>query len=296
MLKVWVGSGNPLSSNPKSNSCSKIPPEIINTCYPIVGVTVYGGGVMVIRRESKLQGFYSSRSGREDRKIMKFSAKSMSMLVATVNASKVNLRSILTLTYPSLFPNDGENVKKDLHRFLTWFKRRGETEFLWFLEFQKRGAPHFHILSDIYNITPKMRVEVAENWVGGIARSAWLEWAVATKALMGNCECEYKILSDEISKAFKFTLRQETWEILRDETAGKKYATKYATKEYQKEVPSQYKNVGRFWGCSRGVKLSGGVYIEKTEKEVREFLAQNKHCANNWEVLPKYLFNVVDIG
>jgi hypothetical protein len=31
--------------------------------------------------------------------------------------------------------------------------------------------------------------------------------------------------------------------------AASAYATKYATKQEQKDVPQEYQNVGRFWGC-----------------------------------------------
>jgi len=33
-----------------------------------------------------------------------------------------------------------------------------------------------------------------------------------------------------------------------------RYAAKYCSKKSQKVVPPGYKNVGRFWGCSRGIK------------------------------------------
>jgi len=53
----------------------------------------------------------------------------------------------LTLTYPNEFPMDGELVKKQLHNFLAWL-RYYDCRYIWLLEFQERGAPHFHILVD----------------------------------------------------------------------------------------------------------------------------------------------------
>lgn len=250
---------------------------------------------MLLKRTSNLQGSYNDKSGRQDRRIVQFTAKSMAQLIATVNATKIEFSSMVTLTYPNLFPKDGEVVKEDLHRFLTWFKRRYETEYLWFLEFQTRGAPHYHILTQQVNIMPKMRIELAENWLYSLSRANWLVDEAARESVNNKCKCEYKIIADNLSKAFKFCLRKESWEILRDKDGAKKYTTKYAAKEYQKVRPAYYKNVGRYWGCSKAVKLQGGVVIDKTEDEVREFLEQTGHHCKDWEVLPKYLFNVQDI-
>ena len=68
-------------------------------------------------------------------------------------------RQMVTLTYPFCYPTNGPESKEHLKRFLQEVKREydrseGVTdEFggiekhssFWFLEFQQRGAPHYHI-------------------------------------------------------------------------------------------------------------------------------------------------------
>lgn len=54
----------------------------------------------------------------------------------------------ITLTYPKRFPADGVTHKADLDAFIKRCKRKfsDEIEYLWKLEFQKRGAPHYHMI------------------------------------------------------------------------------------------------------------------------------------------------------
>jgi len=78
-----------------------------------------------------------------------------SCVTAFTNASKrrlmftarnfPGLEIMLTLTYPADFPLDGHLVKNHWKRFRQWMVRNGANTGLWVLEFQKRGAPHFHI-------------------------------------------------------------------------------------------------------------------------------------------------------
>ena len=64
---------------------------------------------------------------------------------------------------------------------------------------------------------------------------------------------------------------------------------KYALKPYQKVVPVQYINVGRFWGCSTNVIPDKVVSdIDVTDEEIRALLGDNPIA--EWDVLPKYIF------
>lgn len=53
----------------------------------------------------------------------------------------------VTLTYPSEFPSDSETYKRHLRNFFERMRRRfpGASAF-WKLEYQQRGAPHYHLL------------------------------------------------------------------------------------------------------------------------------------------------------
>lgn len=265
--------------------------DVFNLVNPIVGVYKYPGGVLKVKRESKIMGRFKYDTGRKEKTIMKFSPKSMARLVATVNATKIEFNSFLTLTFPRLYPKDGKVAKEAMNYLLTMMRSKLGGEYLWFLEFQKRGAPHFHILSTHDAISPRMRIFIAEWWVRKMSGSDWFIAAAALDATMTD-RCEWEVMSSAIAKAYYFTLRQETWELLREKDGAKKYTTKYATKEYQKKPPGTYKNVGRFWGCSMKVSLGEGVYEAMEEDKLRQFLDVTDHATKDWEILPKFLFGV----
>lgn len=67
----------------------------------------------------------------------------------------------LTLTYPSSFPS-GKDSNRMLFVFLQRYTRRG-FQFIWRLEPQKRGAPHYHILC--YGVDKPTIEEMSALWV-----------------------------------------------------------------------------------------------------------------------------------
>jgi len=86
----------------------------------------------------------------------------------------------------------------------------------------------------------------------------------------------------------------KVWEYLRSKEGGRRYVAKYASKPYQKEVPSWFRDIGRFWGVSKGVAENRETpeIIELTEDELREYLREKDHNAANFDVVPKYLWGV----
>jgi len=136
-------------------------------------------------------------------------------------------RYMHTLTYPSVFPQDGSIVKNHLRRYCQELsreaKRRGLIQFsvFWFLEFQSRGAPHFHLFTTSFF---------------SYKRCA-LIW--------------YAIVDSGDSKHLKAGVRVET--IKKGRSGIISYARKYARKQEQKVVPAFFENVGRFWGV-HGIK------------------------------------------
>lgn len=146
---------------------------------------------------------------------------------------------MLTLTYPGFYPSNGETVKNHLKRFLQECKRYvarngGDVErfsAFWFLEFQSRGAPHFHIfLTD----------QLPKEWVA-------LTW--------------YYIVDSEDERHLRAGTRIET--IRAGKSGIMAYASKYAAKHEQKEVPPDYERVGRFWGVTgRRDTTSAATFVE----------------------------------
>jgi hypothetical protein len=115
--------------------------------------------------------------------------------------------------------------RKRLERFL---KRHGVPSWsaLWFLEFQRRGAPHVHLLLFGCKLPERVR-RALRNWCGG----AW-------SSIVGN--------PDRLELAKH---RRAGTQVARMKCAHFGYAVKYAAKTEQKEVPHQFRDVGRFWGC-----------------------------------------------
>ena len=97
---------------------------------------------------------------------------------------------------------------------------------LWFLEFQKRGAPHAHLMLFDCNISEPVR-RALRSWVA----RAWSD-------IVGNPS------KKELAKH-----RNAGTQVAKMRCKHFGYAKKYASKLEQKEVPDGFRRVGRFWGC-----------------------------------------------
>lgn len=145
----------------------------------------------------------------------------------------------VTLTYPghsfSWSPSslDGRKCKKHVHAFCTWLGRK-KIAYVWVLEFQRRGVPHFHFL--------------VSGWVDKAELSRrWYE-------IVGSNDPRHLASGTQVDACRN------------PEEAGI-YLTKYMAKLEDKDgfqtkaVPEGFKSVGRFWGASRC--LSKTVYRMK---------------------------------
>lgn len=101
-----------------------------------------------VRRVCKTQAAQVGGGARG--RVTGFSAASrrrLMQLMCMWNLGEVHL-SFVTLTYPGAYTSDWTIWKRDLDVFLRWLKRNVSEAVgcVWRVEFQKRGAPHFHIL------------------------------------------------------------------------------------------------------------------------------------------------------
>jgi hypothetical protein len=118
-------------------------------------------------------------------------------------------------------------------------KRMGVVGGIWFLEFQKRGAPHMHCFLGSW---PSGGVNaVAQAWydVVGSGDEKHLHWH---QGLLSGRPC---------------------LEVMRVPHAASYYACKYAVKADQKYVPEHYCSVGRFWGYWGNLKPVYEVYFAR---------------------------------
>ena len=120
-----------------------------------------------------------------------------------------------------------EHLKAFRKRLERFFARHslGKLSALWFLEFQKRGAPHVHLI--LFGATlPEPVRRSLRNWAG----RAW-------SSIVGNPD------AFELGKH-----RRAGTQVARMRAKHFGYAVKYATKTEQKTVPDEFEDVGRFWG------------------------------------------------
>lgn len=217
----------------------------------IVGVELYRNDAVVKRRGIKLPVEPGQRQ-----EVKELSWESRRRLAFVANNTRVKFRTMVTVTYPREYPTDGKEVKRHLNAFLVALKRKLDgMSYLWFLEFQARGAPHVHLLIDW-------------PWPSDKARRTWF------RVLVSNLW--YNIVD---SGDYRHLLAGTRCEKIRKRDGAARYAVKYATKMKQKAVPPDYRNVGRFWGASRDVKPEPEAYLRATEDDIRGEL-------ENWEYGP----------
>jgi len=132
-----------------------------------------------------------------------------------------NYGVFITLTYPSGHGEDGVRAKRDLKCFIQRYSRAakaGSKSFsaFWFMEWQKRGAIHFHIYG-----THELPKDTISRW-----------W--------------YEIVGSEDTRHLRAGTRIERIRSGRDGWVA--YASKYASKSVQKVVPEGFGWSGRLWG------------------------------------------------
>lgn len=157
-------------------------------------------------------------------KITGFSVRSSSRMRRYLRSCDARYRVMGTLTYPAQFPTSGRAVKAHLRAFLERCRRyfssagiEGWSVF-WFLEFQERGAPHFHFFT-----THEIPKDLLADW--------WFD-------IVNSGDPNHRLAGTRIE-----FLKQA-----RGATVA--YAAKYAAKAGQKDVPAGFECVGRFWGVA----------------------------------------------
>lgn len=254
-------------------------PDLFNAVNPITAMVVYPKGTIEILRTSRRQD--KGRQPKRD-KVRVFSKKSRERLATVAKETDVEFLSFITLTYGVNFPHSGKVAKNDLHRFLGKMKTEfGCFEYLWFFEFQRRGAPHFHIMVTLPEPDQFERQRFA------------LIWADEVQGLE---DWHYSRLKDrmrffDLSNVVEFHLRKNQWEAIREQNGAANYATKYALKMHQKVPPPWFYHTGRFWGCSRKVADFEGTTIKATEDTVRRLVAQVCPRVKDADIIPRYIFD-----
>jgi hypothetical protein len=139
----------------------------------------HGGGVVRCSTTgaAPARAVFDARRGT----IAGFSASSRRRLMdltASINRTKCGLPKFMTLTYPGVWSPDAARWKVDLDSFGKRLVRRWPSaSMIWRLEFQKRGAPHFHCL--VFGVPYLPRTWVARAWAMVVTDLSLVEQRVA---------------------------------------------------------------------------------------------------------------------
>lgn len=256
--------------------------EFVDDAYPIVSVTEYGS-VLVVNRGNEIN--YHRPVARGTKKgLTELTKKARDYLAFVANATPIRFGSMMVCTYGANYPRDGRVVKKHLNSMLGWVRRKLGGEYLWFLEFQERGAPHVHILLEFAEVGKDVRYEFAEKWSSVVCGDCFYPYSERETGKRGTVRTDMV----RVHRHYK------QWGRTRKDDGLVGYVTKYATKTHQKIVPSDFSNVGRFYGWSRPVrdKIVPGDTIAISNNEMRWALKEIDHKVARFHIVPKYIFGV----
>jgi len=149
---------------------------------------------------------------------------------------------LVTLTYPEEFPLDGRLVKAHALRFWRGWERRWgvKPRGMWCLEFQQRGAPHFHAFMGL----PSRAFEIdTDGWTVVEQWGMW-EWGRIVGLFPDRV-----VEQDRRNMRLRFNVSAAEYATGRAAVKVADYMADHAGKWMQKRPPVGYENVGRFWGA-----------------------------------------------
>lgn len=170
-----------------------------------------GGGAAGTGAGGGLRGLVREFSPDSRRRLMR--------LINSIDRDRVPHPLFFTLTYPGEWPRDPRVWKKHLRAFRGRMERKyGKFPAIWRLEFQRRGAPHFHLLVFLAIPPSVLREFVSHSWYGVVASG-----------------------DDAHLKAGTQVVHVDSWRGIRS------YAAKYLGKVEQAALDPDLP-AGRFWG------------------------------------------------
>ena len=233
-----IAKSGPLSSGTQRSVKKPLPPgpdggegslpggELVNSCISQTALPdaflLYPSAVKIVR---KRYGQRTDKAPPVRTDIQGFSDHSRRRLRFLAGNTCTRLISQFCPTYHNSNP-DGSTVKKHLNAWLTLLRKKYPgVHYLWVLEFQTRGVPHFHVWLSLPHDLPGLHEHLARSW-NQIAEPGDLEH-------------------------LRFHLHRKNfiaWDMY-----STSYLTKYLDKESQKAIPPGFTGCGRFWGNSRGL-------------------------------------------
>lgn len=242
--------------------------EIDNILKSDRNTIIYHPGAQLIKIKQPRGASEGNPSKRGN--IQTFSAKSrrnLMNLMATLD--RENLPLFVTLTYPKKYP-DPVRSKRDLKVFIQRIKRLWpDVGYIWKLEFQKRGAPHFHLFM----------------------------WGVDYESALGSIS---NIWFDVCKTGDpKHLLAGTNVERIRDPRGIMCYASKYLGKVIEEDLPEE---LGRLWGRGGKIPIIGGEEFKISDNDSyrllrylrRRILTKNKNIRTFYVAHPEQWYDMHD--
>lgn len=242
----------------------------------IVAVKYWKSGLLEVVREQKYPPRRGETPVRTDSR--RWSKKSRKRLIALIAKARQRMQSMITLTFPEgCRISDGAQAKKILNRFLVRFRRRYvSVDYWWVLEFQTNGQPHFHVLCNVGES------DIDRRWLGA-------NWS---QAVLYDPPERWGVHEAIAKRIYRVHAHKRAWEPFRRTDGAQRYLLTYVGKEAQKTPPAEYQNVGRWWGCSKGVRddVSPDEVWPIDEHSMREVLMSwGMDWVASWDFLPQYI-------
>lgn len=210
------------------------------------GITIYEGGTLLHLEAPTFKSKIVYEEGRNRGSITDFSYKSHQNLKRTVFGIDIRLAGLPLfghLTYPGEFTGDARRWKRDLDTWIKAIVRKWpEIWGPWKLEFQQRGAPHFHVLlwggpemetMEVYDVQKRRMIRIARP--DSMKNREIYDWFSNTW---------YRIVGSGDEKHLR---SGTTIQPIQSVNGVLHYTAKYLAKmEDGKFTPPEF--VGRFWG------------------------------------------------
>lgn len=228
------------------NYVLKLPNQIEARSDESFTVSFSPGSIRTARTNTSRQGI-RGENWKPKQAVIKWSNKSRAKMLerfSTLDFSQFviegSMLAFITLTYPADWLGVVPTCS-DAKRQLQAFRKRFEREFgrpffaLWKMEFQRRGAPHFHILAPVPNGS-EFRIWLSETWTQVVNHPD------------ENERNKHRVAGTGIDKAKGITATNAnriSYYFSKHSSANK------GPKEYQNTPPAEWVengSVGRFWG------------------------------------------------
>lgn len=199
-----------------TNLTAPYPVNPASTLFRVADLFVYPDvSLLKVHRDKS----YPNLGGGIRAPITTFSRKSRGkLLLRMAQLHDCDRGHFITLTYPGQYPDDPLIFKRDLAVWVKRLRRKYPTaRGIWRLEFQRRGAPHYHLL--VFGI---------DETVGNLREWCALTW--------------YQVVGSGDTRHLRAGIRVDKIE---NRAHAMRYAAKYCAKDGGQDLKGDY---GRRWG------------------------------------------------